>query len=388
MPTAATTVGGSGTTASTSTKASQQSAPTPVVPFIRGSGLHRESVFDSTYTLTGNTQDIPPIDINAYGYMRSVMVLVTTASAGGGSAVTLVEDGPFNVLQNIQLLQPNGFPFHQVTSGYSEYLINKYGGYEGYNDPRADQYNYSYTTGSGTAPALGFALRIPVELNIRDALGALPNKNAAAPFKLKMTLNTLANVFGGSPTTPSIRVRVYLEAWDQPPGTLNGQSVQTTPPAMNTIQYWTEQPITVASGQFNARLTRMGNYLRMILPVLRRASSSRANGQSDWPDPLTILIDQRNQDYIAKPIWEKDIYEKWGYSGPASGLTEAAGTYDNGVFPYDWAHEFDGRVGHENRDLWLPTIEATRFELSGSWGNAGVMTVLTNDVAPQGNVFV
>jgi hypothetical protein len=360
-----------------------QVAPTAVVPFVRGSGLHRESVFDSSFTLGSNTQDIPPIDINAYGYMRSVYILVSTTTPGGGTAVVTTEDGPWNVLQNIQLMQPNGFPFYQVSSGYSAYLIHKYGGYQGYNDPKAPG-TYSYAIGGGTAPSLGFGVRIPVELNIRDALGSLPNKNAASPFKLKLTLNTLSNVFGGSPTTPTIRVRVYLEAWDQPADVLNGQAVQITPPAMNTIQYWTESPISVQAGQFNARSTRMGNYLREHLYVLRRNSSTRANGETDFPDPITILIDQRNQDYIAKPIFQTDVYEKWGYSG----TIETAGARDNGVFPYDWAHEFDGRVGHENRDLWLPTIEATRYELSGVWGNAGVLTLLTNDVAPQGNVFV
>lgn len=358
-------------------------APVAVVPFIRGSGLHRESVYDSSFTLTANTQDIPPIDVNAYGYLRSLLIVVTTNSAGGGSGVTTVEDGPFNLLQNIQLQQPNGFPFYQVSSGYSSYLIHKYGGYQGYNEPKSMD-GFAYSNGGGTAPTLAFALRIPVELNIRDALGSLPNKNAAAPFKLKMTLNTLANVFGGSPTTPNIRVRVFLEAWDQPPDVLNGQPVQVTPPAMNTIQYWTEQPITVSAGQFNARMTRMGNYLREHLYVLRRASSTRANGDTDFPDPVTVLIDQRNQDYIAKTVWRSDVYEKWGYTGTA----DTANARDNGVYPYDWCHEFDGRVGHENRDLWLPTLEATRYELSGVWGNAGVLTVLTNDVAPQGNVFV
>lgn len=385
MPTAVST--GTPANVQTAKNGQSQQAPQAVVPFIRASGLHRESVYDASFTLGTAQVDIPPIDINAYGYMRSVLILVT-ATAGAGSGATLTEDGPWNVLQNIQLQQPNGFPFVQLSSGYSLYLINKYGGYQGFNDPKQNS-NFLYTTGSGTAPNLGFSLRVPVELNIRDALGSLPNKNAAAPFKLKMSLNTLANVWGGTPTSPTVRIRVLLEAWDQPPDVINGQTAQVTPPAMNTIQYWTEQPITVSAGQFNARLTRMGNYLRMIIPVLRRASSTRANGQTDFPDPTTVLIDQRNQDYIPKPIWLQDVWEKWGYGPQFSAVAaEAAAGFDNGVFPYDWAHEFAGEVGHENRDLWLPTIEATRFELSGSWANAGVLTVLTNDVAPQGNVFV
>lgn len=377
MPTAATmpaTAGGGA--------APKSGAPRIVVPFVRGSGLHRELIDDRTVTLLTNTQDIAPIEVNAYGYLRSLLIVVT-GTAGAGTGATLVEDGPYNVLQNLQLMQPNGFPFYQINNGYHSYLIDKYGGYA-YQQEAEFRDAYTYTIGGGTAPNLGFTIRVPVELNVRDALGALPNKNAAAPFKFKYTLNTLANVWGGTPTTPTLRIRIFLEAWDQPPESLNGQMVQGTPPAMNTIQYWTEQPINVSAGQFSARFTRMGNYLRMWIPVLRRAASTRVNGDTDWPDPMTLLIDQRNQDYIAKTVWRTDIYEKWGYTGTA----DAAGARDNGVYPYDYAHEFDGKVGHENRDLWLPTLEATRYELSGIWGNAGVLTVLTNDIAPQGNVFL
>jgi hypothetical protein len=387
MPTAATTSAppssNSGTGGTASDMSDTQSGGA-VVPFIRGSGLHREAVYDGVWTPGANVQNIPQIDINAYGYARAIVIRVDGV-VGVATGATLVEDGPFCALTNVQLLQPNGFPFYQVSSGYSSYLIHKYGGYRGYNEPK-NWNKYAYTTGAGTAPNLAFFVRVPIELNVRDALGSLPNKNAAAPFKLSMSVNSLANIFGSTtfPTPPQLRIRVYLEAWDQPPAELDGQPVQTTPPAMNTIQYWTEQPITVPAGQFNARSTRMGNYLRMVIPVLRRASGTRANGQADWPDPLTIMIDQRNQDYVAKDMWMSDIYEKWGYFGTA----EAANAPDNAALPYDWAHEFDGQVGNENRDLWLPTIEATRFELSGVWGNAGVITYLTNDVAPQGNVFV
>jgi hypothetical protein len=42
----------------------------------------------------------------------------------------------------------------------------------------------------------------------------------------------------------------------------------------------------------------------------------------------------------------------------------------------------------ENRDLWLPTLGSTRLELQGSFGGAGVLTVLTNDVAIAGSVFI
>ena len=364
-----------------------------VIPFVRGSGLSRYKFYDSsTLTLLTNTQDLGPIPIKAFDYMRSLLIIVSTVTAGGGSGATTVEDGPFISLTNVKVEQPNGQTMYQTPSGWESAMIHKYGGYAGYNDPRA-QNSFAYSTGSGTAPTFGYMIRIPFELNVRDALGALPNKDANAPFNLYLTLNTLANVYGGSPTTPTLRVQVYLEAWDQPPTTLNGQSVETTPPNMNTLQRWTSQPIAVNSGQFDAQLKRLGNLIRMIIPTLRRSSSTRANGQTDWPDPMQVVIDEDTKDNIAKTAWTLDIYEKWGYGAIAAGGTgtaataDAVGGYDNGVFPYDYCHEFDGRVGHELGDLYLPTIESEAFILRGSWGNAGTLTVDFNEVLPQGNIF-
>jgi len=58
------------------------------------------------------------------------------------------------------------------------------------------------------------------------------------------------------------------------------------------------------------------------------------------------------------------------------------------VFVLDFTHEFDQSLGQENRDLWLPTLGSSRFELQGSFGAACSVTVLTNDVAIAGPVFL
>jgi hypothetical protein len=89
-------------------------------------------------------------------------------------------------------------------------------------------------------------------------------------------------------------------------------------------------------------------------------------------------------------MWIQDVYEKWGYAlvgQGTNGVGDVANAKDNGVYPYDYCHEFDGKVGHETGDLYLPTIESEQFVLRGSWGNAGTITLLVNDVLPQGNIF-
>lgn len=374
------------------TEGDTKKAPMPVVPFIRASGLHRELVVDTSRAVTTSDQDLGPFDIPAYGYMRSLRVVVTE-SGGAGTTVTLTEDAPWNSLKNISVIEPNGATLYSVSSGYSAYLISKWGGYRWSYDPRSLQ---SYSVAVGSSMNASYEFRIPIELSERDALGSLPNQNAAATFKLKFTLAKVSDPFAGTLTTPpTARIRVYLEAYDQPDLETAGQTNQTTPPAMNTTQFWSEQQYAYNSGQFNVRLTRMGNYIREWIMIPRRTSGTRANGDSDFPDPVTLYLDTRAVDLIEKTGFYGQMQERTGYGNAAgTGATSSnkadvsQNALDPGVFVYDFAHEFSGKIGMENRDLWLPTLASSRVEWGGSWGNAGTLTVLTNDVAPVGNIFL
>jgi hypothetical protein len=361
-----------------------------VIPFLRGSGWGRYPIAmpagSGAITLTATTQTLGPIQVKAYDFMRSIVVEVISTSAGGGSGVTTTEDGPWNILAGVQVLQPNGQTLYQTSSGFSSSMIHAHGYFRNFNDPRAYN-NFLYTTGSGTAPNATFSFRIPFELNLADALGDLPNKDANAPFQLTLTLNALSNVWGGSPTSPTFNIRCWLEAADQPPTMLDGSPVETTPPAMNTLQRWTEQPIAVNAGQFDARVRKLGNYVRLLIPISRRTGSTRANGDADWPDPLQIVLDEDTKDNIAKSRFLADIYEWYGY-GVAGSAADAFGANLpgrwNGVFPISY---LSGPPGFDNGDRWLPTIESEDYILRGIWGNNDTITMLVGEVLPQGNVF-
>ena len=57
-----------------------------VVPFVRGSGKGKYKFFSkSGLALTSASQDLGPIDIKAYDYMRSILVTVATTAAGGAT---------------------------------------------------------------------------------------------------------------------------------------------------------------------------------------------------------------------------------------------------------------------------------------------------------------
>lgn len=371
-------------------------APVPTVPFIRASMEHREPAgVDVSRQIIAADQDLGVFDVPAYGYLRSI-VLVVTATGGAGAGVTAHEDAPFSALKNIALTEPNGAVIAQFNSGEDLYLANKWGGYRDAHgaDPKASPVFAGVNAAGGN---FSFLVRIPVEINLRDGLGSLPNQNAAATFKLKMTLNSgaaNAGLFGATiPTTqPTVRVRAYVETWDQPETSGGGQANQITPPAMNTTQFWTSQVFNVAAtGNQTFRLTRVGNYLRNLIMIYRSAAGSRSANDASFPDPLTLLLDARPVDIVERNNFRHQMYERTGFGGAVGGGTTANDQpqgLDNGVFVYDFAHEFDGSLGRENRDLWLPTLGSTRLELQGSFGATGTLTVLTNDVAVAGSVFI
>lgn len=400
------------TQAPTAAGAQTPAAPS-VVPFLRGTGKGKYKFFSKgNFTLTSATQDLGPIDIKAYDYMRSLLVTVTTTAAGGATG-TIAADGPFNFLTNMAVKQPNGQTMYQVSSGMHAAFIQKYGYYRWSSDPREDpnfMANGSWAT---------FAVRIPFEFDLRDALGSLPNKDAAAPFTLELTANTLTNVFGaGQGTSPTFTVEAWLEAYDQPPSILNGAPVQTTPPNMNTLQRWTEQNITMSTGQFDARVRKLGNYVRMLLPIMKNSGNVRIGNQpsgttatlsaTNWADPVQIVLDEDVKDNISAADWFRRIWEIWGYGGTFNGTAstavagvatlgyvsgatpntgqDEAGGLDTGVFPIPYM--VDGRSPEENANLYLPTIESEDYLLRASWGSAcSKMVMLVCEVLPQGDIF-
>lgn len=381
MPSPATTAGGTAATQDTKESGSALAA----VPFIRASQLHREfGNVDKSLQITTSDQDLGVFEVPAYGYLANIILVVTTS---GGTTTTAVgdEDAPFNALKNIYLEEPNGAVISQFKSGYDLYLANKFGGY-GWTDPRATSKGFSAVAGS--TGHFAFVLKIPVQLRKRDGLGALPNQNSSAQFRLRMTLAKSSEIYasGTLTTLPTVRVRAYIEAWDQPSDSAQGRLNNVTPPAVNTTQYWSSQEYSVVSGENTIQLKRVGNYIRNLILKFEETSASRANSDTDFPDPLKVHYDARILDLVNNAVYLDQIGDRYKLSETAA--ADAAGGRENAIRPYDFCHEFDGTVGNENNDLWLETLTSTRLELQGSWGAAGTLTVLTNDVSVAGNVFM
>lgn len=378
MPTGATMAPGAVNGNSSQSETADKNAAVSAVPFTRASFRHFESNGTVSKVLTASQQDAGVQEVNSYGYMRAILLRVR-ATGGAGTSVAGKANAPWNVLQDIILSEPNGATILHLSDGYQLYLANKYGGYKGYNDPRQLLSAIGATTGN-----FEFVIRIPVEISERDALGALPNQNAASSFQVRYKIADSASIYSTAPTTlPTITVDMYLEAWAQPLGSSPAGGVnQTTPPALNTTQYWSVQQYNVVSGLNRIRLTRVGNYLRNLVFMWTESS---ARTESDWPDDFKLWLDSTPVELnIAAQLWRDRIFDRYGYIG----TLDAAGARDTGVFPYDFCHEFDGVVGHELRDAWLLTNTSSRLEIEGTFGNAGTLYVITNDITVAGNVFL
>lgn len=377
-------------TSSPAKPAATKSPAQALIPFTRGAKPHAEPFFDTTFTLGATSVNVGPVDVASYGFARAILLDVQLASSGNTATVALSEDAPWNVFAEIVFQDVNGAPILGPLAGYEAYLTHKYGGYRNQTDPKLLNVFVSPTTGAGATAGSGrFVLRLPLEINGRDALGSLANMNASQAYKVRATLNPLATIFTTTPSgTVTARVKMTLEAWSQPNAVdMMGRPQATVPPANQTTQFWSRfQPPTV-SGANTIKHTRVGNFVRNLIYINRRAGTSRANGESDLAGlNIQWFVDSRlltNLDINYIRVMMTEGYDL------ISTTFESAGGLDNGVFICPaFCNEFDGKFGYELRDGYLPTTQATRLEQVVTLPNSGVMTVMTNDVAPRGEIFL
>jgi hypothetical protein len=351
--------------------------PIAAISFVRASDEHLESGgVDTQRLLNAGMQDAGTFDLPAYGFLSHLYLLVE-ATAGAGTGAVLTEDGPFNVLQNIALTEPNGSFIVQFTSGWQLMMAQKYGGYLHplAADPKRSP-AWSTVTAAGN---FSFLLRVPVSVSGRDAVGSLPNQDSAGQFKFRFMLAPSTTLFSTPPSTtlPTVRVRAWTEAWDQPEPTSAGVPNVVEPPASGTTSFWSVQSgIQINAGENNVDIKRKGNYVRQWIFVLR-TSGSRATGEGNWPLETRFMRDAFPARYYNNLVWQHKMFEKTGYTG----TKDTAGALENGVRFHDYMHEFDGLLGREFRDLWQPTRGSTRVELAGNFGAGSTLDILTNDIA-------
>lgn len=357
-------------------------------PFVTGTRTLESETYSASVTLSSSTQTLTPYEFQVDGYLSGALVRVTGTAAGNSAATAFQADGPFSALQSVTVEDIGGKQIMGPLSGWQLYLLNKFGGFTFNPDAKANGI-YTVTTGSGaTGGSFRFILRVPIQVRRRDGLGALPNRNASATFKLKLTVNTSATIYSVAPTAaPTINVQVQQHGWatsDQRDYKGNGAS--PTPNGVGSLLYTDVETIQLSSGSFNQRMSTFGGLLRLLVFELRDATGSRAQGESDWPSLWEMEIDKVKVFSRSPVTWEHLMSEDYGLTATAESAT-ATNVKPDGVYVLHWLDDFGLQPGAENGFRYQPVTPSTAIQLIGTIGGSGAHTlsVLKNYMSPVGD---
>lgn len=355
-----------------------KAAAPPPRPFRAGVQSMEDLQYDRSLTFTASTQKYQDFTLNGDGYLRGVYILTQCVTAGNAATVTFAQNGPWTAFDTIVFYDTSGRPIFGPFDGYTTFTVDKWGGYFNQNDPRSTPV-YSATAGAGaTGGSFTFILYIPLEIVSRDGLGSLVNKNTAVPYRLSMTLSASATPYGTPPTTPgSVRVRCTQDNWWEPEAAdPKGHPLSPAPPAVNTTQFWANNSYVLQAGAVPGQqlTTGLGYPIRNLIMTLVDASSSRSQGNADWPDPVTFTVEKNQLFQRPTLMWQDRISKAYDlFSGTADGSR----TLENGVFPLWFDQDFGGQPGMELRNGYLITRGGQNMLWTGTIGGSGTHTLFT-----------
>lgn len=351
-------------------------APMQVVPFIAGTYEYSEPITSQTVTLGASQQDLLPVNITPGGFLRGVTIIVTSTAGTLGTGVVSA-DAPFSIFNYITLESIDGTPIIYPLNGYSHYLSQRYLRPFDAGDPALD-------TAASFSATINPAFRMSLFTESRATLGCLPNTDARAQYRLRMSLNPLssANPAGGLLTTlgtataPNVTVQVALQVYAQPPrATLTGAPIQQVPDGIAAQRFISNQFDSVGTGQNTVKLNRVGNLIRTIILVFRDTTGNRTDLTTD---PIRLRVDN-TQLLVENRITRDYLDWKWYQMVTAPGVPTSARPTGVYVFPR-WQDPGALRgVG------WLETSPATflQWEINGA-AASGSMQQIVEDLALVG----
>lgn len=351
----------------------------PVVaarPFVTGTRTLESEVYTATVTQNTSTQALTPYEFQVDGYLSGALIRVTATTATNAATVAFQADGPFSVLQSVIVEDIGGKQILGPLSGWQLYVLNRFGGFVYSPDAKANGI-YTLTAGAGaTGGSYRFTLRVPIQVRRRDAMGSLPNRNASATFKLKLTLNQSSAVYSTPPTNAaSINVQIQQHGWATSDNRdYKGNGVSPTPNGVGSLMYTDVETIQLSAGAFNQRMSTFGGLLRVLIFELRDANGSRAQGESDFPQLFDMEIDKVKV-YSRSPLtWEYLMSEDYGLTSDADSTT-AKNAKPDGVYVLHWLDDFGLQPGSENGFRYQPITPSTAVQLIGTIGGSGAHTL-------------
>lgn len=335
-----------------------------MIPFHQATHLAKEPDETWEVTLSAATQRLGPHPLPAQGYLDKVVVdIEATGGVEGEAEVATNNDYPFCIVNLVRLQDSNSATITELT-GFELLVAMTYGGFAGCPDPR----NWPQYSSSKINPA--FVLKIPVGLNPMG-LGVLANQSSSSAFKLTVVIASKEEIWTTAPeTVPKIHVRTSTELMTLPPAQDSlGRPQQQTPPYNGTAQYFRVSPNnTVPKGQGQTRVTDTGNMIRM-LGFITRVEAARS--EEPFPDPYNLVWDTGYLEISTRRLLQIRMRE----------LIEELSTRDVGVYIFNYSYGTHRHAGENEVNALLPTVTATRLEVTGSAAAAGTADVLTNTVS-------
>lgn len=383
-----------GTAAAPPAGAAQQQAPQgkqqaviPAWPFPVGVFDEEiQNAYDQTVTLAAAAVQFPDVQVEPEGWLRGLWFDFLMVAASNVATVAFTEDFPFVSVQTVLLKGTNVPQTFGPFGGYDWQNINKYGGYQPVStDPRADQGYNGGTAGSGFTGA-HWTLYMPFEISVHDALGDLQNQSDNSVYRVAVTANSLTNIFTTSPTNaPTLEMTVEQDSYSEPVAALalSGRPVADAPPLPGTRQCWQqEDDASVPAASHTTKITNgIGYAYRNVILKLMRGGTSRANGESDWPDPLEVWLGGTRVKRQKAAIWKVKMSRRYSYQ---SGTADAARGPENGVRVLNYNQDVGMDPGNEARRKYFRTQDGNVFKLVGTYGHAGTLWITSNYVIPRG----
>ena len=360
-------------------------------------GTENASDYDQTVTMGASATRFPDVRVEPDGWLRGIWFDINGVVTGNSSTVTFAGDtgtagatgAPFSAINTVLFRDTGGEQIFGPFNGFDWENTNKFGGYHAQGDPRADQ-NYSETNSSSATDAGSFhyTLYLPLEVSAADALGDVENRSENSIYRVELTLEASSIVYSVAPSSlPAVEIKTTQDSYTEPVAAmaLSGRPVSSAPPSPGSLQYWKQEDDTVPGGSGSVLITNgIGNGYRNIIFKLIRTSGTRANGTSDWPDPLEITLGTSRTRNLYKKTWE----DKMGRAFQLTTATaDSANGPESGVFPMWFNQDVGIKPGDEARRRYQRTKTGNTYKVKGTWGNAGTLYITSNYLVPRNNDF-
>ncbi len=339
--------------------------------------------YQQSVTMATSTQTMAQYSPTPNAFIRGLWLQAVMVTAGNAATVAFQPDAPPIVFQSIVFADANQKPIVGPINGYQLLIVNKYGGYQFQDDPRASVV-WSVTTGAGgTGGSFTMILYVPLEIVSRDALGSLQNKSASSAFQLILTVNTIAATYSTAPTNPgTLTVTIHEDGWVQPKGQdATGNPLAGAPPQLGTTQYWTAGTYNALNGSQQVQLTQgLGYPVRMFVAVnYDVGNSTRATGDTDWPTATSFIFRGTTYLNVTKTTWKDQMGRLYGFQGSTA---DAANGLENGVYTIPFNNDFGLQDGDELRTAYLPTQQGDQHQLIATFNGNSNLQWLANYAAP------